>query len=294
MYVIGHSTLKTICPSTKNIITRTNTKVRNDVPIEVADYMELAQIIAALQYENREHVLMFRGQPEDFTNTHGNTTIKPTILRGDGNSSKYPDKNEMKCRFHRLQRAEKQLITYKNLFSNSQGQGSNEVKRWQILRWSILQHYEICKTPLLDVTLSLRVAASFASIHGKNDGYVFVLGVPNVTGAITASMETRLQIIRLCSFCPPQAVRPHIQEGYLLGEYPEITDIKRKKIYRDDKLDFGRRLIAKFKFEKNCFWQNHNFPEIPRKALYPNEKDTFFETAQKITKTLDENDGLSS
>ena len=45
-----------------------------------------------------------------------------------------------------------------------------------------------------------------------------MLGVPNLSGAITASAEAGLQIVRLSSVCPPSAVRPHIQEGYLLGD----------------------------------------------------------------------------
>ena len=40
---------------------------------------------------------------------------------------------------------------------------NDRLRRQRILRWSILQHYEICDTPLLDVTQSIRIAASFAS-----------------------------------------------------------------------------------------------------------------------------------
>ncbi|WP_133512954.1 FRG domain-containing protein [Candidatus Thiosymbion oneisti] len=32
----------------------------------------------------------------------------------------------------------------------------------QIVRWAILQHYEVCKTPLLGVTASLQSALTFA------------------------------------------------------------------------------------------------------------------------------------
>jgi len=47
----------------------------------------------------------------------------------------------------------------------------------------------------------------------------------------TASSEAGLQVIRLSSACPPEAVRPHLQEGYLLGEYPEIADYEQNAHY---------------------------------------------------------------
>jgi hypothetical protein len=80
--------------------------------------------------------------------------------------------------------------------------------------WAILQHYEVCDTPLLDVTNSLRVAASFATNNPAAEGPVlYVLGVPSLSGSITASSEQGLQIIRLSSICPPEARRPYFQEG---------------------------------------------------------------------------------
>jgi hypothetical protein len=49
---------------------------------------------------------------------------------------------------------------------------------------------------------------------------LYVIGVPNISGAISASAEAGLQVIRLSSVCPPSAIRPNVQEGYLVGEYP--------------------------------------------------------------------------
>ena len=67
---------------------------------------------------------------------------------------------------------------------------------------------------------------------GKTQAFLFVIGVPNLSGAITASAEAGLQIIRLSSVCPPTALRPHIQEGYLLGEYPDMVNYDQKEQYR--------------------------------------------------------------
>jgi hypothetical protein len=150
-----------------------------------------------------------------------------------------------------------------------------------------LQHYEICKTPLLDVTHSLRIAASFASQENNGMGFIFALGVPNLSGAITASAEAGLQIIRLSSVCPPSAVRPHIQEGYLLGEYPEMTGPTQKQHYKNYEIDFGRRLVAKCRFEPIPFWKaSSDFPQVSQEALYP-KSDPLLQLAKSISEQLE-------
>jgi hypothetical protein len=116
----------------------------------------------------------------------------------------------LRRRFDLLARAERELV---RRYVDHGFLGRENLMRQQILRWSILQHYEVCRTPLLDVTHSLRIAASFASDGAGDEAFIFVLGVPNLSGAVTASAEAGLQIVRLSSVCPPAAVRPHIQEG---------------------------------------------------------------------------------
>src|SRR5258706_8270901 len=221
--------------------------------------MDLATKVAELQFRNRDFVLMFRGQAGDYKNRLRYTSIKPSLLRGAKPSS-VPSDTELDRRFTRLVAAEQALVVEyerRGLF------GRERLARQRILRWAILQHYEICDTPLLDVTQSLRIAASFASLSGERDAYVFVLGIPNVSGAITASAEAGLQTVRLASVCPPSAVRPHIQEGYLIGEYPEFASAEQKLLYSHAEMDFGRRLIAKFRFEPESFWQKSGrFPQV--------------------------------
>jgi hypothetical protein len=67
-------------------------------------------------------------------------------------------------------------------------------------------------------------------------------------------------------------VRPHIQEGYLLGEYPEMGGMDQKQHYKCYEVDFGRRLIAKVKFEPKAFWKaSPDFSQVSTPALYPSE-----------------------
>jgi hypothetical protein len=180
----------------------------------------------------------------------------------------------------KLPEAERLLV---NRYKSANSSSTNRVKRRHIVRWSILQHYEVCATPLLDATQSLRVAASFASDDAEEEAFVFILGVPNISGAITASVEAGLEIIRLSSVCPPEAVRPHIQEGFLLSEYPELNNYEQKQNYRNYEIDFGHRLLAKFRFNPRSFWDHNTFPMVAHEALYPTIRmDPLYELTQSI------------
>ncbi len=245
-----------------------NQKIRGGDGHLVHTYFELAKKVAELQFLNRDHVLLFRGQHKDYRSTKGNSTLKASLFRPYG--SKVPTPRELENRFATLRQAESELV---KRYTRERLLGFERLKRHRVLRWAILQHYEVCKTPLLDVTQSLRVAASFASINYQTtEAFVFVFGVPNLSGAVTASSEASLQIVRLSSACPPEAVRPHLQEGYLLGEYPEIADFEQNAHYSYWEMDFGRRLVAKFRFNSKTLWSSSNFPPASEEALYPTEK----------------------
>jgi hypothetical protein len=239
--------------------------------------MDLATKVSELQFMNRDFVLLFRGQGADHKNDKGNTSLKPSLFRTI--HGRNPDSEKLQRRFEALKNAERILG---EMYSGHQFLGRERLARQQILRWSILQHYTVCPTPLLDVTHSLRIAASFASDGAEGEAFVFVLGVPNLSGAITASAEAGIEIVRLSSVCPPTAVRPHIQEGYLLGEYPEMTGYDQKQHYAHYEIDFGRRLVAKFSFDPRTFWKADAFPKVKRSALYPNADDPLFKLTQSV------------
>lgn len=140
---------------------------------------------------------------------------------------------------------------------------------------------------MLDVTHSLRIAASFATTEETQEAFSFVLGVPNLSGAITASAEAGIQIVRLSSVCPPSALRPHIQEGYLLGEYPQMVGFAQKELYRHYEIDFGLRLVAKFRFNPQSFWKTDDFPKVSTQALYPlRTDDPLYAMAEDIKNQL--------
>lgn len=141
-----------------------------------------------------------------------------------------------------------------------------EIKKIKLLQYSILQHYEVCNTPLLDVTQSLKVACSFAILDNKDSiGYIYVLGLPYITGRISVDSEDYITNVRLLSISCSSSKRPFFQEGYLVQtEFTSDSDINKGE------LDFNRRIVAIYEFENNKkFWGSEN--PISKDNLYPIE-----------------------
>lgn len=234
-----------------------NQRMSEATAYPVSSYLELVKHIAKLAHLNKDYLLFFRGQAKDHINKAGSSTIYPSIYRGDRVTH-----NEILRRFQVLEESSRQLS---NLFEEQRINGYRELIRKTFIQWSILQHYEVCNTPLLDLTHSIPVACSFAQ-HDNNHpkAYVFVFGLPYITNRISINSEHDLVNVRLLSISPPDALRPYFQEGYLAGttdittEYPDKTE-----------LDFRNRLIAKFRIpNNNNFWER-GFSIIPNDLLKP-------------------------
>jgi hypothetical protein len=178
-----------------------------------------------------------------------------------------------------LEKAEK--ILFKEL-SPHQGQHDETFQEFKEIRWAILQHYDVCETPLIDLTTSLRAACSFALYNNKKDGILYILGLPNINGSISFYVEEKLSILKLISICPPFALRPHFQDGYLACNFPIYTSCDHMRFN-----DFSRRLLAKFKLNNNNgkFW-NKDFRYIPENALYPNDNDEVYKICKKIKASI--------
>ena len=148
-----------------------------------------------------------------------------------------------------------------------------DVKIIQLIQYSILQHYEVVDTPLLDFTHSLKIACSFAQMYAEYPRcFIYIVGFPYITNRITINSEHEIIAVRLLSICPPDALRPHYQEGYLAG----TTDITYRYESKTE-LDFNQRLIAKFSIPSGEeFWRD-GFEVIPKEVLYPNN-----DTIEKI------------
>ncbi|MBV2094977.1 MAG: hypothetical protein KUF80_08830 [Candidatus Thiodiazotropha sp. (ex Codakia orbicularis)] len=78
------------------------------------------------------------------------SSFYPSIYRGE----RLP-REELTVRFDVLTGASRRLA---EAFKRERIAGASEVKRRKYIQWSILQHYEVCPTLLLDFTHLLRVA----------------------------------------------------------------------------------------------------------------------------------------
>jgi hypothetical protein len=250
------------------------TKVGSTDPFPVATFRELVEHTAKLAFKNKDHLIFYRGQSTDYKNKAGNSSFYPSIYRGD-----YLPIRELTNRFDILEGASKALV---DLFEREKIEGYKELKRRKAVQWSVLQHYEVCHTPYLDFTHSLRVACSFATMDNTEDfAYIFVFGLPYLTNRITINSEHDLINIRLLSICPPTALRPYFQEGYLAGTDDITTNYDAKT-----ELDFNNRLLAKFKIPNNKTFWGKGFDQIPKKSLYP-DNDPIFDLCQQIKDIAD-------
>jgi hypothetical protein len=282
-----------------------NTQIRNGRGFYVDNFYEMAEVVAELQFRNTDQILFFRGQNDDFRNQQNNTSIAPSIFRPpaavratkkprakssiqEGKTSRKLDPKTLEKRYEDLIQAENLLV--KAFEEEKTLLGRSRVLKHRMVRWSILQHYDVCPTPLLDVTHSLRIAASFGSMGAQDEAFLYVLGIPALGGAVTVDAASGIQIIRLASVCPPSAKRPHLQEGYLLGEYPDLGEVGQSLKYGRHEVDFGRRLVAKLRFNPETFWDTtgNHFPKVTPEALYlPDELDELRPVAAQIKNTIE-------
>jgi FRG domain protein len=251
--------------------------------IEVSSYYDLIMEIAELSYRNPDVMLFYRGQNHNYMKNNI-ATLYPTIYRAT-------DKRNINFDFKVLNDASLKLIAALKADERIDLEELKEIRKIKLLQYSILQHYEVCKTPLLDLTQSIKVACSFAILNNeKNIGYIYVLGLPYINGRISVDSEEYITNIRLLSISSSAAKRPFFQEGYLV-QTEFASDIENH--IKIDELDFNRRLLAIYKFKNNKqFWGDES--PISETALYPNDdimkeicnriRDSKFYLSNKTTK----------
>lgn len=233
--------------------------------IKVETFHDLIMEIAELSYKNPDVMLFYRGQNHNYLKKKY-STLYPSIYRS----------YDINFDFNVLNKSADRLIKEIECNGSIDNDELREIKKIKLLQYSILQHYEVCKTPLLDVTQSIKVACSFAILENKNDiGYIYILGLPYITGRISVDSEDYITNVRLLSISCSSSKRPFFQEGYLVQtEFTSSDDIEKGE------LDFNRRIVAIYEFRNNKkFWGFEN--PISKKNLYP-ENDMMKEICKKI------------
>lgn len=252
----------------KGQTTRDVTSFVRSHSINIETFHDLIMEIAELSYKNPDVMLFYRGQNNNYIKTKY-ATLYPTIYRS--NSEK-----DIKFGFEILEKTSTMLMTELEKDNNVDKEEIKELKKIKLLQYSILQHYEVCKTPLLDLTQSIKVACSFAILDNKDKtGYIYVLGMPYVNGRISVDSEDYITNVRLLSISSSSSKRPFFQEGYLVQtEFASNADIEKGE------LDFNRRIVAIYKFKNTKkFWGSER--PIERGNLYP-EEDTMKDICDRL------------
>lgn len=252
----------------KSNSTRDVTSFVRSNSIKIATFHDLIMEIAELSYKNPDVMLFYRGQNSNYIKKKY-STLYPTIYRPN-------NEKDIKFEFEILENSSNELLQELEKNDNVDGEELKDIKKIKLLQYSILQHYEVCKTPLLDVTQSLKVACSFAILDNKNNtGYIYVLGLPYITGRISVDSEDYITNVRLLSISCSSSKRPFFQEGYLVQtEFVSDTNIEKGE------LDFNRRIVAIYEFKNNKkFWGSEN--PISKDDLYPQE-DTMKNICERI------------
>lgn len=242
----------------------TSSEVRHSEAKPLRNYSELVEELAKVAYYNVGFSFFYRGQSDDFSTLHPKTrsrkatSIYPTIFRNKGGKL---SSTVLAERYSKLDLATSALIRE---FKKEGFDSFKRMKKFPELAWSVLQHYEVCRTPLTDVTHSARVASSFALPENQrsSSGYFYVLALPNSNEGFGYSVDNELVTLRLLNVCPPEAKRPFFQEGYLVGSFP--YHVRRKR----PEYDVAVRLVAKYKLLGGNFWCG-DFPSIPPNSLSP-------------------------
>jgi len=249
----------------------TVSKIRLSPGYPVKSFEQLVEVSARTGLSNTQYEFFYRGQFEDHKDKNSKTVIYPAICRPDLDITGKPKASvktaTIEKRFEKLQ----EFISFSYKYQPSFVEHA----------YALIQHYEIMPTPLIDITQSLRVAASFALIDGAKQGYVYMFGLPYPHGSISHFIDIGVTLIKLQNAVPHNALRPRYQEGFLVGRLP----FRPEKAVGDN---LAKRLIGKFFLDdtEGGFW-NDIFKPYPRELLFPEgdvQKDRMNRLYSEFTK----------
>jgi hypothetical protein len=244
-------------------------------PMIVPNYYEMVDMVAKLAYFNKRYVLFFRGQTKEYRTGNCFPTIYPTYIR------KYVQGTEIQGLIDILETKQQELRD-RNHNRSPRFHGAASIWESLHVRWALLQHYNICDTPMIDITQSLHVAASFAlqGMHEREEfrrGIVYVFALPWPSKNYHINKEEDLYLVRLAGITPPQAKRPYRQEAYAVMS----RDVDYKEINNNlERYDLANRLVCKFEINNSReFWGRIN--PLPLSFLSP-PNDIFSKFMNKL------------
>ncbi|WP_369255246.1 FRG domain-containing protein [Geodermatophilus amargosae] len=197
-------------------------EIESQPAFDVSTYRDLATVVSFLNVMNKHHHLLFRGQSRE-------TFPSPTLTRDTWATHRLPTPVRLVDRradyyeaLGPLSAAVTRMLAGR-LPRHRPFEKASDPRRRQlrVAPWAVIQHYELWPTPLLDLTGSLRVAASFAFgvPASRTTGLLYVFSAPRVVSDLMPPRPSaRRMTVRLSAVCPPGTQRPHLQDGYLVGD----------------------------------------------------------------------------
>jgi FRG domain len=255
--------------------------------LRVSSYAELVTVISFLTVMNKGLALLFRGQNQDFPRmvpslyrdvwTHWSDPGPPPVPIAGAREYFWDTLTEVEARVFEVL-WEEGLPRWRH------------VKFTRPARWAVIQHYDLWPTPLLDLSTSPRVAATFAFglDASASRGWLYVVGVRTIRSDLMPllkaqdsslegdaalegnptdkeELDAEMLTIRLNAVCPPSTVRPHLQEGVLIGHYPfdppALTSV--------DVHDAGSVVVAKIELVNDGGFWSRDFPIHTEASLLP-------------------------
>ena len=240
------------------------------VPIHaVPDYWTLVTLVSRLAAVNTQYQFYFRGQTNCYVEK-GVHSLPPSLWR---------KRDQYEHKVKRLFYCDNRLKSAYKDYENRDKAIVSQFEESPLARWALLQHYEICDTPLLDITQSLHVACSFAQQNNGYAGFVYIFGFPYQTEKTMTSTEDELTVVSLLGVTPYNARRPLIQDGYLAGPndwWKLLADGNHEYEIKPDDYGFHKRLIAVFEIaESRAFWRNSGFDVLGYETLMQSDTDEF-------------------
>jgi hypothetical protein len=243
--------------------------VRRSDGYPVKSFRELVELTGRVAIWNKQYDIFFRGQNHDYKNKNDKSDIYPTICRPEQNSTgKYKASVKTRTIDKRLEQL-KNFIQY--LYTSERKPFRYKRSRNFIeMDQALIQHYCILPTPLIDITQSLRVAATFA-LRKSQTGYLYVFGLPYPHGSISYFIDNNIVLVKLQNSCPSDALRPRYQEGFLVGRFPFSP-------YKAAGDNLATRMLAKFLLDNsdNHFWDNL-FKPLSDELLFPSKDQKMIE-----------------
>lgn len=230
-------------------------KVRLSAGHKIKSFKELVENVALLAKKNNQYDIYFRGQRKDCKDKNGRTYVYPSICRPNRNANNSLKK---RIRTNTIEKRYEELLKFSDYFRNNSSYKDSFYEYY----FALIQHYELLPTPLIDITQSIRTAATFA-LDNSETGFFYIFGLPYAQGSISHFIDLNIVLVKLQSVCPENANRPHYQEGFLVGRLP----FHPKKSAGDN---LARRMIAKFYLDNTDgdFW-DENFRPLPNDLIKP-------------------------